>query len=114
MDNISLRQVGVCVDTNCGAAIFEGDAFCQVCGTRVPEQNNDEGTVCKGCFRRVKLIGKEKICPRCATNNKKLEDESISARTILYVEPPTAFASELPEWSIEPPPAAVIRKVARS
>jgi len=41
------------------------------------------------------------------------EQESEQAPTDVYVEPSTAFASGLPEWTIEPPAAVVIRRKPR-
>ena len=41
------------------------------------------------------------------------EQESEQTPITVYVEPPVAFASGLPEWTIEPPAAVVIRRKPR-
>jgi hypothetical protein len=71
---------------SCGVKLAEGDAFCQSCGTPAPAKRQGGG----------------------ATQNFE------PMHTVVYIEPPTAFASDLPEWSIEPPPAAVVKRILRN
>ena len=79
-----LRKTGTCADTKCGAAIYEGDAFCRVCGAAAPP----------GAL--------------ASDSNSQATPEKV----VVYVEPPAAFAAGLPEWSLEPP-AVVVRRRGR-
>lgn len=77
---------------SCGADIAGDFAFCQMCGK--PTQL---------------AAPKKQIIQNVAPSAQKVSPAPASLPA--YVEPSTAFASGLPEWSIEPPAVVIRRKV---
>jgi uncharacterized membrane protein YvbJ len=119
------REIGYCSMFRCGARIYEGDAFCQKCGVPVsqaisqpqPNVNKNMNQKYVTCSCGVNIIDGDAFCQTCgarAPEGGLPTQASTPTHTIVYVEPPKAFAAGLPEWSIEPPPAAVVKRVARN
>jgi len=94
----------------CGYSMHGDDAFCTKCGKPIA------AALCKVCG--TPLAGDEAFCTKCGTpvTHAKQETARLFSEppkpVTVYVEPPVAFASGLPEWSIEPP-AVVVRRKAR-
>lgn len=85
---------------SCGAAVSQNDAFCENCGKPLGARAT-AGTPSRA---RIPDIAPEPD----AQQKMAVKDEPVT----VYVKPeiPLAFASGLPEWSIEPPVVAVRRK----
>ena len=127
-------QLKVC--PSCGKSADAEDDFCAYCGSPIPEQTIEQksGTqdysqnqmpqqCCVSCGSIISDM--DSFCAKCGglvnpglqqVNNtdENPNPPSIPTHTIVYVEPPPAFASDLPDWSIEPPPVAVIKRNAQS
>jgi len=117
----------MCIE--CNYEISGDDAFCQICGAKVIQQeesqqasaskNTTQGGLVCACG--VALTEGDAFCQTCGTPapaTNQYDDAATQTptptHTIVYVEQPATFASDLPEWSVEPPPAAVVRRVARN
>jgi len=91
----------------CSAEVAKGDAFCQACGKPMAmvkcgscgTANNAGDSFCQKCGQQIKR----------RQEDNQTEQNAAPTTTVVYVEPPVAFASGLPKWNIEPP-AVVVRR----
>jgi predicted amidophosphoribosyltransferase len=131
INNTESTEASLC--ESCGARINSKDVFCQACGEpirRIVAVTADNGIViCPICGKEQK--SNREICISCGAEfdydgSRVVKKASVVKETstqpegaaqvttvFQYIEPSPAFASGLPEWSIEPPVIAVRRK-ARS
>jgi len=76
------------------------DIKCAECGSELPADVDS----CSECGELIMSI--------CEDGDDSVQESEQKPITV-YVEPPMAFASGLPEWTIEPPAAVVIRRKPR-
>jgi hypothetical protein len=75
-------------------------------------KNDPHNNYCYKCNAQImantETQGKTQTTASEITTEENQATEHI--HRIVYVEPPTTFAAGLPQWSIEPPPVAVLKR----
>ena len=115
---------------SCGAMLPEQAAFCGECGFAAPSENvtpypaADNSSLAYEANTNPYMPDAAAYTPPPTpqptlngVNESPAQSPAQSpapVHTFIYVEPPAAFAADLPEWSIEPPPVAVIKRSEQS
>ncbi len=91
---------------NCNSPVSEGQQFCGVCGTRLPEIQEPQVLVCPGCG--VQITAEQQFCGMCGTKLSGPSPEAAAKVAPIPTEASSVYVSPATPVEVAPRPAAVV------